>query len=108
MASRLWRLLPAFFLLFGPVAPAFGAAQPAAKKAPDPRAWPVAYEATTTPLQEVLDGAKKPTIHPLRTRGRSASRTPCARVGSTAPSVTCGAATTIASTRPSDRSSRLT
>jgi predicted aspartyl protease len=59
MASRLWRLLPAFFLLFGPVAPAFGAGQPAAKKVPDPRAWPVAYEATTTTLKDVLDGAKK-------------------------------------------------
>src|ERR1700681_1073206 len=59
MASRLWRLLPAFFLLFGPVAPAFGAGQPAAKKDPDPRAWPVAYEAPTTTLQDVLDGAKK-------------------------------------------------
>jgi aspartyl protease len=58
MTSRLWRLLPAFFLLFAPVAPASGAGQPA-KKAPDPRAWPTVYEATTMTLQDVLAGAKQ-------------------------------------------------
>ncbi|MDQ6925627.1 MAG: aspartyl protease family protein [Candidatus Eremiobacteraeota bacterium] len=61
MTSRLWRLLPAFFLLFTPVAPAFGAGEPAKVKvkAPDPRAWPVAYEATPTTLADVLAGAKR-------------------------------------------------
>jgi hypothetical protein len=58
MTSRLWRLLPAFVLLFAPVAPAFGAGQPA-KKALDPRAWPTVYEATTTTLADVLAGAKR-------------------------------------------------
>ncbi|MEA2785749.1 MAG: hypothetical protein QOF71_1853 [Candidatus Eremiobacteraeota bacterium] len=58
MTSRLWRLLPAFVLLFAPVAPAFGAGQPG-KNAPDPRAWPTAYEATTTTLADVLAGAKR-------------------------------------------------
>ena len=59
MTTRLWRLLPALFLLFIPVAPAFGAGQPAKTKPPDPRAWPTAYEATTTSLQDVLAGAKR-------------------------------------------------
>jgi predicted aspartyl protease len=58
MTTRLWRLLPALVLLFAPVAPAFGAAQPA-KKALDARAWPTAYEATTTTLKDVLAGAKR-------------------------------------------------
>ena len=58
MTSRLWRLLPAFVLLFAPVAPAFGAGQPA-KKALDPRAWPTTYEATATTLADVLAGAKR-------------------------------------------------
>jgi predicted aspartyl protease len=60
MTRRLWRLLPSFFLLFALGAPASAAGQPATKvKAPDPRAWPTAYEATTTPLKDVLDGAKR-------------------------------------------------
>ena len=58
MTRRLWRLLPAFFLVFAQIAPAFGAGQPA-KKAADPRAWPTAYEATTTTLKDVLAGAKR-------------------------------------------------
>ena len=59
MTRRLWRLLPAFFLLCVPVAPAFGAGQAPKTKAADPRAWPASYEATTTTLQEVLAGAKR-------------------------------------------------
>ena len=59
MTSRLWRLLPALFLLFAPVVPVFGADQPAKAKAPDPRAWPTAYETTQTALKDVLAGWKR-------------------------------------------------
>lgn len=56
------RSLAAFVLLLAFAAPASGADQPAQAKAkakaPDPRAWPTAYEATTTTLADVLAGAK--------------------------------------------------
>ena len=55
------RLVTAFVLLLAVGAPAFGADQPAKVKAPDPRAWPAAYEATTTTLADVLAGAKRST-----------------------------------------------
>lgn len=54
MTRRLRRLLPAFFLLCMLVAPALGR-----PTVPDPRAWPTAYEATTTKVQDVLAGAKR-------------------------------------------------
>lgn len=53
------RVLPALLLLFALGAPAFGADQPVKAKVPDPRAWPTAYEATTTTLADVLAGAKR-------------------------------------------------
>jgi predicted aspartyl protease len=62
MTTRLWRLLAALLLLFlQPIvcAPASFAAAPAKKSAPDPRAWPTAYEATTMTVKDVLDASKR-------------------------------------------------
>jgi len=56
MTSRAWRLLPPLFLLFGFAQPvcAFAADAPVKAKAPDPRAWPTAYEPATMTVPQLL------------------------------------------------------